>query len=157
MNKQKSVSRNDCRWWETFNQSSLLSLTLKKVKEKSVDLTVLPLSDTAGLPRHNIWFLSDRFCYTPCCPLENEDRCFNGLKQFDLQVLLSPWLITPPALTPGIIDTLSTVGRGLRASDGLSFCIPQTITVLTGNKKRRGQDQPKITLWAARSSGRFEL
>lgn len=75
-------------------------------------------------------------CYTPSCPLENEDRCFNGLKQFDLQVPLSPWLITPPALglTPGIIDTLSTAGRGLRASNGLSFCIPQTITVLTGDK-----------------------
>lgn len=49
-------------------------------------------------------------CYTPCCPLENEDRCFNGLEQFDLQVLCSPLLITPPApgLTPGIIDTVNS-------------------------------------------------
>jgi len=43
---------------------------------------------------------AELLCSTPCCPLENEDRCFNGLKQFDLQVLLSPWLISPP--TPGL-------------------------------------------------------
>lgn len=75
-------------------------------------------------------------CYTPCCPLENEDRCFNGLKQFDLQVLHSALFMIPPAsrLTPGIIDTLSTAGRGLQASDALWFYIPRTITVLTGDK-----------------------
>lgn len=97
-------------------------------------------------------FLSSRdqgsvlLCYTPCRPLENEDRCSNGLKQFDLQVLLSPWLITPLTwgLTPGIIDTLSTVGRWLWALDGLSFCIPHTITVLIGDKSLRDRINQRL-------------
>lgn len=46
---------------------------------------------------------------SPRCPLENEDGCFNRFKQFDLQVLLPPCLITLPASE--IIDTLSTPGR----------------------------------------------
>lgn len=108
--------------------------------KKKVNLTVLPsVRCTAGRPRHipqrQVLFGG---C-TPCCPLETEDRCFSGLKQFDLQVLpsfLSLWLCNSfPALTPGIIDTLSTAGKGPRASDGLRSCIPpHTITVLTGDK-----------------------
>lgn len=89
---------------------------------------------------------SELLCYTPSCPLENEDRCFNGLKQFDLQVLRSPRLITPSAsgLTPGIIDVQSTAGRELRASDGHSFCTPCTITLLTRDKSHRDRIDQRL-------------
>lgn len=80
--------------------------------------------------------------------------------QFDLQALCSPWLIAPPALTAGIIGTLSTVGKQLGDSDGLTFCNPPAITVLTGDKKRGTGglrlDQAKITQCAVGSSGRSD-
>lgn len=96
---------------------------------------------------------SELLCCTPSFPLENEDRCFNGLKQFDLQVLRSPRLITPSALalTPGIIDVQSTAGRGLQASDGLSFCTSCTITFLTRNNNHRDKTDQRL------HSVRFDL
>lgn len=98
------MTADNAKLWSSF----LLSLTLEKRREEkknSFNLTVLPsipnMYCTAGWPRHITQFLSDRFCfplqsgsgaqwslcYTPRCPPENEDRCFNRLKQFDLQVL----------------------------------------------------------------------
>lgn len=86
-------------FWPSF----LPSLTLKKNQSIWQTCHLHPTS-TAQLADQDTSFLSDRFCFpfqswsglnapllyihTPCCPLENEDRCFDGLKQFDLQVLV---------------------------------------------------------------------
>lgn len=75
-------------------------------------------------------FSRDRRCTPPL-----EDRRFNEWKQFDLEALRSLWLTAPPVLTMGLIGTLSTVGKWLGASAGLTFCNPHTITVLTGDRE----------------------
>lgn len=135
-----------------------------KLRQRNVALTLQPSTPGSHSwltkePSHNSWatgfvFLSSGDgglrgpCSTSGCSLENENRCFNRFKRFDLQ---SSCLCGVHQEHRHFISSR----KGLQASDGLGFCFRSHNN--RSDEGRTPRDRIRIKLRGARSSGRFEL